>query len=261
VSLSGLHRLTTASLRALGAELRRHDSVHLTKRALQQIAGPQADAVEAALGSLAHTMTGAQAALVVDAIADTRAETPAVADIVDLVLSGPDVADFPTRDTAAVICEIIEAAGTEVLVAGYAIHNARRVFERLAHRMQERPDLRVTLVVDIGRPWSDTSLDSQVVARFAHEFRTKHWPWHPMPPIYYDPRSLSMANDKRSAMHAKCVVVDRQIAFITSANLTEAAQERNIEVGVAVRDAPLAARLVGWFEGLIVARVLARCSV
>lgn len=261
MSLGGLHLLTTASLRALAGELRRSESDLLTKRALEQIAGPHAGAVATALDGLGQVMSGAQAAVVVDAIADTRAEAPALADIMDLVLSGPEVAGIPTRDTAAVVCELIEAAQTEVMLAGYAIHHYRRVFERLARRMQERPDLKVTLVVDIGRPWGDTSLGSEIVARFAHEFRTEHWPWEPVPEVYYDPRSLSTAHDKRSAMHAKCVVTDRQVAFVTSANFTEAAQERNIEVGVVVRNAPLSARLVGWFEGLIAAGGLARCSL
>ena len=52
-------------------------------------------------------------------------------------------------------------------------------------------------------------------------------------------------------LHAKCVVVDCERAFISSANFTEAAHERNIEVGVMLRSRPSAARLVGFFEQLI----------
>jgi phosphatidylserine/phosphatidylglycerophosphate/cardiolipin synthase-like enzyme len=45
-------------------------------------------------------------------------------------------------------------------------------------------------------------------------------------------------------------MVDRRAALVTSANFTEAAQERNIEVGVVVRHAPLVARLVEYFVAL-----------
>jgi phosphatidylserine/phosphatidylglycerophosphate/cardiolipin synthase-like enzyme len=60
---------------------------------------------------------------------------------------------------------------------------------------------------------------------------------------------------------AKCVVVDRQAALVTSANFTEAAQQRNIEVGLLIRHAPLVSRISLYFEGLIDARLLARCEL
>jgi phosphatidylserine/phosphatidylglycerophosphate/cardiolipin synthase-like enzyme len=69
-----------------------------------------------------------------------------------------------------------------------------------------------------------------------------------LPELYYDPRSLDMEAVKRSSLHAKCIVVDRQVAFVTSANFTEAAQMRNIEVGPVIRCARFEARLAGHFE-------------
>lgn len=41
--------------------------------------------------------------------------------------------------------------------------------------------------------------------------------------------------DAGASVHAKCAVADDEIAFVTSANLTEAAMERNMELGVLVR--------------------------
>jgi phosphatidylserine/phosphatidylglycerophosphate/cardiolipin synthase-like enzyme len=52
-------------------------------------------------------------------------------------------------------------------------------------------------------------------------------------------------------LHAKAVVVDDEVVFVTSANLTEAALDRNIEVGLLVRDPALAASLSSHFRGLI----------
>ena len=52
-------------------------------------------------------------------------------------------------------------------------------------------------------------------------------------------------------MHAKCVVVDGAQALVTSANFTEAAQERNIEVGLLVDAPALADRLEEHFASLI----------
>ena len=52
-------------------------------------------------------------------------------------------------------------------------------------------------------------------------------------------------------MHAKCVVVDETAAFLTSANFTEAAQERNIEVGLLSHDARVATALVREFDAMV----------
>lgn len=45
-------------------------------------------------------------------------------------------------------------------------------------------------------------------------------------------------------------MIDRAVAFVPSANLTEAAQERDIEVGVSIRSPRFAGQLVGHFEHL-----------
>jgi phosphatidylserine/phosphatidylglycerophosphate/cardiolipin synthase-like enzyme len=52
-------------------------------------------------------------------------------------------------------------------------------------------------------------------------------------------------------LHAKAVVVDDEVVFVTSANLTEAALDRNIELGLLVRDPALAASVSTHFRTLI----------
>ncbi len=52
-------------------------------------------------------------------------------------------------------------------------------------------------------------------------------------------------------LHAKAVVADDEAVFVTSANLTEAALDRNIEVGLLVRDRALAAAVSSHFRVLI----------
>ena len=59
-------------------------------------------------------------------------------------------------------------------------------------------------------------------------------------------------------MHAKCVIIDGAEALVTSANFTEAAQERNIELGLLVDAQPVARRIEEHFMPLIGSRFLAR---
>lgn len=50
--------------------------------------------------------------------------------------------------------------------------------------------------------------------------------------------------------HSKVVIIDSRIAFITSANLSEAAHERNLEAGVVIRDPEFASVLRQRFSSL-----------
>jgi phosphatidylserine/phosphatidylglycerophosphate/cardiolipin synthase-like enzyme len=195
-------------------------------------------------------------ALLAEVIVQTRRRQPQEADLVDLVWTGPEAPGAANRDTGVVVRELFGAAEEDVLVAGFAVYQGREVFKRLAERMSERPSLRVRFFLDVHREPGDTSFAEEVLRRFAQRFQTYEWPGGRLPELYYDPRSLNLEAAKRSSLHAKCIVVDRRIAFVTSANFTEAAQTRNIEIGALIRCERFAARLIGHFETLVDAGLL-----
>ena len=68
--------------------------------------------------------------------------------------------------------------------------------------------------------------------------------------MFYDPRSLDIGGPG-GVLHAKAIVADDDAVFVTSANLTEAALDRNIEVGILFRDRALASSWSSHFQGLI----------
>jgi phosphatidylserine/phosphatidylglycerophosphate/cardiolipin synthase-like enzyme len=146
-------------------------------------------------------------------------------------------------------------AERSVWASTYAFFDAFRAFEVLARRMDARPDLRVILLLNIQRRRGDTTVAEEVVRRFADHFWTKDWPGSCRPRVYYDPRSLE-PDGPVGVLHAKAVVADNEAVFVTSANLTEAALERNIEIGLLVRDRGLAATVSTHFRTLIERRLL-----
>lgn len=263
MNLTALHQLPTAALRTLSASLRQGMlAMKLARPTIQQIAGPLASDVEQHLQRLAELgMTPQHMAVVVDAIADERESRPDASRLFDLVLSGPDLPGIPTQDTGAVVQTLIAEAQKEILLITYAIHDGAHLFQSLAARMLAIPGLKVVFCIHIGRTSGDTSSDAQIVSRYAAEFRMRHWPWRVLPKVFYDPRSLIAHGDQRASMHAKCIVVDRRVALITSANFTEAAQGRNIEAGVLVRHEPTVRRLVDYFEGMRSQGALLECQV
>jgi phosphatidylserine/phosphatidylglycerophosphate/cardiolipin synthase-like enzyme len=188
-----------------------------------------------------------------------RALRPNVDDVLDLVTTGPEAAGVTNRDTAVVVRELFANAQESVMVVGYAIYQGRRVFQALADRMVERPDLKVRMFLDIQRGRGDTTVDSDLVRRFTERLKTREWPRdRRLPDVFFDPRSLALEADRRSSLHAKVIVVDSCNVFVSSANFTEAAHNRNIEVGLLIHSPSLAERIIRHFEALVGERLLCR---
>ena len=209
-----------------------------------------ADDVVAALNTLdGEGFSPPQMARLIDAAHAERSARVTPDEIIDLVTSGPDAPGVTNRDTSVVVSQLFSKAKESVLVAGYAVYQGDQVFSALADQMRGNDSLDVKLFLDIQRRDNDTTESSILVWRFMQRLKTQQWPdGCRLPEVYYDPRSL--AEDKRSSLHAKCVVVDQEIAFVSSANFTHAGQERNIEVGVLLRTPIIARQLVNHFEKL-----------
>jgi phosphatidylserine/phosphatidylglycerophosphate/cardiolipin synthase-like enzyme len=222
------------------------------------IASPHAAALAGDLQILVgEGFSPLQLATTIELISKGRGQRTIAKDIFDLVTTGPAGPGLTNRDTSVVVQELFFHARESVLVAGYAVYRGRHVFQALANRMQACPELNVRFVLDIQRGAGDTSSDRELTRRFADRFRNREWPKErPLPEIYFDPRSLAGDPAKRACMHAKCIVIDRKTVFVSSANFTEAAQERNVEVGLLIRSATLAERLQAHFDGLIAQKLL-----
>lgn len=226
--------------------------------ALQRIiAGDAAQRIADDFQTLVQSGFGAeQIAQTLELLRADRLTRPRIEDMLELVTTGPEVPTVANRDTSVVVRELFANANHSVLVAGYAVYQGQRVFQALADRMQEVPTLYVRLCLDIQRGHGDTTASAALIRRFAERFRHSQWPKdRPLPEVYFDPRSLE-AEQQRASLHAKCVVVDGRRVFISSANFTEAAQRRNIEVGVVLDAEPVAWRLTEFFDAMICAQSL-----
>ena len=196
------------------------------------------------------------AALIFESAAKAGAREAENTNGLELVWTGPPVAKLTTRDTGVVVRELFSVAQRDVLIACFAVYQGEALFQILAERMDRIPELRVRMFLNIARGWGDTSESSEIVRHYAADFKTKHWPGKRLPQIYYDPRALSMDMKQRANLHAKSIVIDGHTSFVSSANFTEAAQLRNIELGVVVRSASVAGKISGYFEAMLSAGAL-----
>jgi phosphatidylserine/phosphatidylglycerophosphate/cardiolipin synthase-like enzyme len=146
--------------------------------------------------------------------------------------------------------ELLGSAKRSVWASTYAFFDGPKAFEVLVRRMEVRSELRVTLLLNIQRRRGDTTAAEHLVRKFADRFWTTDWPGSSRPSVYYDPCALELEG-AAGVLHAKALVVDDEAFFVTSANLTEAALDRNIEVGLLVRDPALALSVSSHFRALI----------
>lgn len=175
----------------------------------------------------------------------------------DLVWSGPEIPGLYARDTRRVYEELLSSAEQSIWISTYAFFDGPKAFEILAQRMDARPKLQVRLFLNIQRKRGDTRPADQLARAFAERFWKFEWPGILRPHLYYDPRALEL-DGPEGVLHAKAVVADDEAVFVTSANLTEAALDRNIEIGLLVHDCALAASLVSYFQGLIDQKIVLR---
>jgi cardiolipin synthase A/B len=163
---------------------------------------------------------------------------------VELVWTGPPTPSVPVRHTAQVLGGVIEGATDAVFVVSYAAYTLPGVVQRLNDAV--RRGVRVSVLLEPGKEHGGhvdhdgvTAMRSAVTGAYAY---------------VWDPD----ANESGASMHAKCVVADGNTAFVTSANLTDAAMERNMELGVLVKGGTVPDRLHRHLDALVTTRVVKR---
>ncbi len=220
------------------------------------VPAPHLDAVCAALAEFAADgMAPRHTARMLRLLAEERASAQRLGDALEFVWSPHDLNCVDARDTAVVARELFRSAQHSVLVVTYVLDantKAEAIFGELAERMDAHPALVVRCVVNVARAFNDSSTPEQELLRAASKrLREQVWPGKRRPEFYYDPRSLNTDMQQRASMHAKCIVVDRRRTLLTSANLTEAAQTRNIEAGVLVDEPRFAERIETQFGQMV----------
>ena len=168
---------------------------------------------------------------------------------IDLVWTGPKTDLIPTRSTEQAILEVVESASEEVFVVSYAFYKATSILEGLASAVMRGVRVRILLESSIEHGGTVKGDNVDAIAKGV-----------PGAEIYiWDTSAKRMGGDGlTAAVHAKCAVADGGAAFITSANLTSAALERNMELGVLIRGGEIPKKLQTHLDALITTRVITR---
>lgn len=168
---------------------------------------------------------------------------------VDLVWTGPKTGLIPTRSTEQVLLEVIDSAKTGLFLVSYVFYKTPRVIDALNSAIGRGVQVRILLELS-------SEHGGAIKGDSAGEMRKRV----PGAAIYvWSPASRNRKGEAAAAaVHAKCAVADGCVAFITSANLTSAALERNMELGLLVRGGDVPKRLHAHLDALVTTEVIER---
>ena len=166
---------------------------------------------------------------------------------VELVWTGPRSEEVPVRRSDQALLEVIGSAEQELLLVSYAVFNVPKIADSLAGAVERGALVQLVLEFE-GAQEGDQSYDPlAALGELPERVNVYHSPWKKRP---------EYGGDRRGYIHVKCAVADRNVAFVSSANLTAYAMEANMELGVLVRGGVVPRRIANHFQRLMALRVL-----
>ena len=161
----------------------------------------------------------------------------------ELVWTGPSTPVVPVRRTEQVLCDLIRCAERRLTMTSFGIFQVPRLVKNWSGRWSGAS--RCASCWAIGKPTAtrrSTASGSNWAERWPLERR------------FCSGRTERRPRDEQGhagLMHVKAAVADSKVAFLTSANLTEAALERNMELGVLIRGGSLPAAIDRLIDTLV----------
>jgi phosphatidylserine/phosphatidylglycerophosphate/cardiolipin synthase-like enzyme len=166
---------------------------------------------------------------------------------VEMVWTGPSSSSFAARRIDQILYDLLAGAREQVFLITFSAYRVARLSAALSGAQAR--GVKITLLLETSAD-SDGQLSNDALNAFSDlrldQIEILQWP--------KENRGVNAAG-KPGKLHAKCAVVDDAVV-ISSANLTDDAFNRNMEMGVVAYDAELAGAVRKHFEELKNAGIL-----
>lgn len=166
-------------------------------------------------------------------------------EMVEMVWTGPFTGLVASRHTEQVLMEVINSAKDRLFIVSFVAYNIETVMEALQKAIDR--NVRVDILLESSKFYGG-KVDIDSIDAFRKGI--------PAANIYAWSTESKTSGEWNGAVHAKCAVADGSLAFITSANITRAAMENNMELGVLVRGGNLPEKLERHLEALVTTGVI-----
>lgn len=159
---------------------------------------------------------------------------------VEMVWTGPSSGLVASRHTEQVLHEVIGSANKRLFIVSFVAYDIETVLNALQDAIRRK--VRIDILLESSRSHGG-KIDIDSIDTFKKKV--------PSAKIYVWNQEVKSSDSLKGAVHAKCAVSDGKLAFITSANLTMAAMEKNMELGVLVRGGSFPDKLEMHLDALI----------
>lgn len=167
---------------------------------------------------------------------------------VDLVWTGPDSGQVAIRHTEQVLLEVIRKASQRLFLVSFVAYRVPSVLDALKEALAR--EVKVLILMELSSDHGGR-VDHDSIRMLRQQ----------LPSAEFYAWQQPSGSGLTGAVHAKCAVADEAIAFITSANLTSAAMEKNMELGVLVQGGEVPRELHRHLEALIDSAVIAKVEI
>ncbi len=167
-----------------------------------------------------------------------------------LVWSGPNLMGVPIRMTSQVILEMIDKSEESLFISSFSFYKINVVFDALEKAIAR--GVKISLLLETPQS-SHYKIKNDPMGVFSDAFKSKAsfyiWPYK---------NRVIPGDDQTGSLHAKFILQDDKRLFITSANLTQYAMDRNIELGIIIEDQAIISKFQDHLDALISSNVITR---
>jgi phosphatidylserine/phosphatidylglycerophosphate/cardiolipin synthase-like enzyme len=162
---------------------------------------------------------------------------------IELVWTGPSSKLISTRKTEQALLQVIDAAESRLFITSFVAYDVASIMDALRKAVDRGIEVSM-LLESSDKHGGGVSIDAigkmRTVLQKAHIY-------------FWGKKEESFAGGK---VHAKVAVADEKICFISSANLTGHAMEKNMEAGVLIEGGSIPSKLHRHLEALVTTKVL-----
>ena len=161
---------------------------------------------------------------------------------VDILWTGPTTTAVPVRRMEQSLCELVDSAREKLLIVSFVAYKTEKVYGAI--RAAIGRGVHVSFLTEASKEHGG-SLDVDPSDLLKKQFpEADFYRWE-------NPDSSHPA-----VVHVKCAIADECKALVTSANLTGAAMENNMELGLMISSHRVASRMATHFSALITEHIL-----
>lgn len=160
---------------------------------------------------------------------------------IELVWTGPKSEFVPVRRTEQVLLQLVNQAKDRIFIVSFVTYGIPALEQALIQAMDRGVDL--SILIERGEEEGGKLSFDPVGALASNLPGATLYIWPP------DNREKDEYGNY-GAVHAKCAVADGDVAFLTSANLTGAALEKNMEMGLLIRGGTIPTAIQRHFDAL-----------